>query len=220
MIPPENNADFVARMEDILDLYHEPYDPLRPVVCFDECPVILRGDREASLPAEPGRDARHDYTYERNGTRNLFVYSEPLAGWRELTVTDRRTKRDWANAMHALVEQYPDVEVIRVVLDNLNTHRPGAVYETYPPAEARRILERLEFHFTPVHGSWLNMAEVEINVLTRQCLDRRIPDAATLRQEVAAWVSTRNEKNSQIEWQFTTEDARTKLYRLYPAIDD
>jgi len=220
VIPPENNADFVARMEDILDLYHEPYDPLRPVVCFDECPVHLRGDGKAPLPAKPGRDARYDYTYKRNGTRNLFVYSEPLVGWREITVTNRRTKQDWANAMHALVEQYPDVEIIRVVLDNLNTHRPGALYETYPPAEARRILERLEFHFTPVHGSWLNMAEIEINVLTRQCLDRRIPDAATLRSEVAAWASARNEKSSQIEWQFTTEDARTKLYRLYPSIDD
>lgn len=206
-------------MEDILDLYHEPYDPRRPVVCFDECPVHLRGDEKASLPAKPGRDARDDYTYKRNGTRNLFVYSEPLVGWREITVTNRRTKQDWANAMHTLVEQYPDVEIIRVVLDNLNTHRLGALYETYPPAEARRILERLEFHFTPVHGSWLNMAEIEINVLTRQCLDRRIPDAATLRSEVAAWVSARNEKKSQIKWQFTTEDARTKLYRLYPSID-
>lgn len=220
MIPPENNADFVARMEDILDLYHEPYDPKRPVVCFDECPVHLRDDGKASLPAEPGRDARHDYTYERTGTRNLFVYSEPLAGWREMIVTERRTKQDWAKAMLTLVDQYPDVEVIRVVLDNLNTHRPGALYETYPPAEARRILNRLEFHYTPVHGSWLNMAEIEINVLSRQCLAQRIPDAATLRSEVAAWVADRNERNSQINWQFTTEDARIKLHRLYPSIDD
>lgn len=220
MIPPENNAGFVARMEDILDLYHEPYDPDRPVVCFDECPVHLRADRKASLPAEPGRDARHDYTYERNGTCNLFVSSEPLAGWRHVDVTERRTKQDWAKAMQTLVEHYPDVDVIRVVLDNLNTHRPGALYETYPPAEARRILDQLEFHYTPVHGSWLNMAEIEINVLSRQCLARRLPDAATLRSEVAAWVADRNEKNSQTNWQFTTEDARIKLHRLYPSIDD
>lgn len=207
-------------MEDVLALYNEPYDRQRPVVCFDEHLVKLRGDIREPCPGSPGRVARQDYTYDRNGTRNLFAFCEPLTGWREITVTERRTKRDWAHAMKRLVDEYfPNVDCIRLVLDNLNTHTPGALYETYPPAEARRILEMLEFHYTPVHGSWLNMVEIEISALTKQCLDRRLPDAATLRSEVAAWLALRNEKAVPINWQFTNTTARRKLEDIYPSID-
>ena len=221
MIPPEEDAEFVYHMEDVLALYHEPYDPNRPVVCFDEHPTELTEEIQAPLPAAPGRVAREDYQYSPNGTKNLFLASEPLAGWRAVTVTDRRTKRDWVTFMRYLVdEHYPDADCIRVVLDNLNTHDPIAFYEFFEPAEARRLLNKLEFHFTPVHGSWLNMAEIEFNALSGQCLDQRIPDAATLQREVAAWVEHRNAATATIDWQFTTDDAQTKLERLYPSFDD
>lgn len=220
MIPPTANAVFVYHMEDILALYHEPYNPECPLVCFDEALKQLVQELRQPLPAQPGQPARYDYTYQRNGTRNLFVFSEPLRGWRHVKVTRRRTKEDFAYCMRYLVDEvYPDAKCIRVVLDNLNTHNPAALYETFEPAEAKRILDKLEFHYTPKHGSWLNMAEIEFSVLTRQCLDRRIPDAETLQQEIAAWEAERNAQATMINWQFTTEDARIKLAQLYPSID-
>ncbi|GAB7011045.1 hypothetical protein JCM31271_29880 [Halorubrum trueperi] len=209
MITPENSAAFVCKMEDVLDLYHEPYDPRCPVVCFDESNKELHKEVRDPLPARPGAVARYDYTYERNGTRNLFMMSEPLSGWRHVEVTKRRQKEEFAQQMQALVDDhYPDADRIRVVMDNLNTHQAYALYEQFPPKEARRILSRLEFHFTPEHGSWLNMAEIEFSALWTECLDRRIRDAATLRAEVAAWERTRNDDESTIDWQFTTDDAR------------
>ena len=206
-------------MEDVLDLYAEPPDPKRPRVCFDEVPYQLVGETRAPLPAAPGQPARYDYEYQRNGTANLFVAVQPEAGWRHVDVTDRRTKPDFAHQMRALVdEHFPDADVVRIVLDNLNTHTPAALYETFPPEEARRIVSKLEFHYTPTHGSWLNMAEIENGVLSRQCLERRLPDAATLRHEVAAWQARRNAARATIAWRFTTPDARTKLARLYPSL--
>jgi hypothetical protein len=205
-------------MEDLLDLYAEPLDPKRPVVGFDETSKQLVAETRTPLPMEPGRPERVDYEYERNGTANLFVLCQPLAGWRHVEVTDRRTKHDFALQMRALVDVHcPAAELIRVVLDNLNTHTPAALYEAFPPAEARRILRKLEFHYTPVHGSWLNMAELEFSMLGRQCLGRRIPDRDTLATEVAAWEVARNEQRATIRWQFTVEDARRKLHRLYPS---
>ena len=221
MIPPEDDAAFVFHMEDILALYHEPYDPDRPVVCFDEHPKELIAEVHDPQRAEPGSVATYDYHYDRQGTKNLFLASEPLAGWRTVSVTDRRTTEDWVQFIKQLVEEhYPDAECIRLVLDNLSTHNPAAFYEYLEPAEARRLLSKLEFHFTPVHGSWLNMAEIEFNALCGQCLDRRIPDAETLRRESEAWVERRNEAGSDVEWQFTTDEARVKLHRLYPQNDD
>jgi len=221
VIPPEEDAEFVYHMEDVLALYHEPYDPNQPVVCFDEHPTELTKEVLAPLPAAPGRVAREDYQYKPNGTKNLFLASEPLAGQRVVTVTDRRTKRDWVTFIRHLVdEHYPDADCIRVVLDNLNTHDPIAFNEFFEPAEAHRLLNKLEFHFTPIHGSWLNMAEIEFNALSQQCLDQRIPDAATLQTEVAAWEEHRNTATATIDWQFTTDNAQTKLERLYPSFDD
>jgi DDE superfamily endonuclease len=206
-------------MEDVLDLYAEPYDTRRPKVNFDEKSVQLIAETRTSLPAQPGQPARIDYEYQRNGTANLFVMCEPQAGWRHVVVTERRTKHDFAYQMQWLVEErYPHAEVIRVVLDQLNTHRPASLYDTFPPAEARRIRKRLEFHYTPKHGSWLNMAEIELSVLHRQCLDRRLPDVPTLTQEVHAYERRRNRQRATIDWQFTTQDARTKLHRLYPSL--
>jgi len=205
-------------MEDVLDLYAEAHDPQRPTVCFDEMPVQLVAEARAPQAAEPGRPARHDYEYRRNGTANLFIHFEPHTGRRHVAVTARRTARDFAAQMQALVdEHYPEAAVIRVVLDNLNTHTPAALYAAFPPAEARRILRRLEFHHTPKHGSWLNQAEVEWAVLSGQCLDRRIPDVATLEREIGAWEAERNARQATVAWRFTVGDARTKLRRLYPA---
>lgn len=206
-------------MEDVLSLYHEPYDPTRPVVCFDESNKQLIIEKRVPLPVQPGQPARYDYEYQRNGTRNLFMFAAPLRGWRHVRVTQRRTKQDFAHCMKLLVDVYfPEADCIRVVLDNLNTHTPAALYETFELAEAKRLLDKLEFHYTPKHGSWLNMAEIEFSVLTRQCLDRRIPDAETLRQEIAAWETARNENANKIDWRFTTDDARIKLAQLYPSI--
>ncbi len=208
-------------MEDVLALYHEPYDPTRPVVCFDETNKELHTHVRDPLPVTPGAVARTDYTYRRAGTRNLFLVSEPLLGWRHVDVTEKRTKKEFVEQMRQLVdEHYPDAARIRVVLDNFSTHAEYAFYEFLPPAQARRLLEKLEFHFTPPHGSWLNMAEIELRALGTQCLNRRIPDAATLRSEVAAWEQQRNKVPSAIEWQFTTADARTKLRTLYPVSND
>jgi hypothetical protein len=207
-------------MEDVLALYHEPYDPLYPMVCFDETSKQLIKETRIPLPTGPGQVQRYDYEYERNGVRNLFLFFEPLASRRHVKVTPRRTKKDWAWCMKQLADEfYPDAVCIRVVLDNLNTHNPAALYEVFEPAEARRLLDRLEFHYTPKHGSWLNMAEIEFSVLTRQCLDRRIPDATVLCQEVDAWESERNTNATQVNWRFTTENARIKLKRLYPSFD-
>lgn len=220
MIPPQANADFVCAMEDVLDLYHEPYDPLRPVVCFDESNKQLIAETRIPLPLQPGQRQRYDYEYERHGTCNLFMFFEPLAAWREVKVTDQRTMIDYAHCMKYLVdERYPQAEVIRVVEDNLNTHKPAALYEAFPPQEARRILQRLEFHYTPKHGSWLNMAEIELNVLNGQCLDRRIADKTTLINEVTAWNIDRNQHATSVNWQFTTQDARIKLVKLYPSFN-
>ena len=206
-------------MEDVLELYHEPYDPLRPVVCFDEGTKQLIGETRVPLPMSPGQPQRYDFEYERHGTANLFMFFEPLAGWRHVDVTDRRTKIDYAHCMKDLVDvHFPDAQVIRVVQDNLNTHRYASLYEAFEPAEARRILERLDFHFTPKHGSWLNMAEIELNALSRQCLDRRIDNKALLTTEVAAWEDDRNQRASTVNWQFTTQDARIKLRKLYPSL--
>lgn len=205
-------------MEDVLDLYAEPYDPKRPVVCFDERPVQLVGEVRRPLPREPGVPLRYDYEYRRMGTANLFLHFEPRGGRRHVEVTPRRTALDFAHQMRWLVDVgYPDAERIRLVLDNLNTHVPWALYRAFPPAEARRILRKLEFHYTPKHGSWLNMAEIEFSVLTRQCLDRRIPAQERLAEVITPWEAERNRTAATVEWRFTTTDARTKLQRIYPA---
>lgn len=205
-------------MEDVLDLYAEAHDPRRPRVCFDERPYQLIRETRQPLPAKPGQPLRYDYEYERGGTCNLFLFLEPTIGWRHVKVTAQRTKIDFAQCMKDLVdEHFPDAEVIRVVLDQLNTHTPAALYEAFEPADARRLARKLEFHYTPKHGSWLNMAEIELSVLSKQCLDRRIPDVSTLRDEVAAWEAPRNDQHATINWRFTTRDARVKLTRLYPS---
>jgi len=217
-ILPSVSAEFVFRMEDVLDLYAEPYDPARPGVCFDESPKQLIGEVLQPIPMHPGQPACYDYHYKRNGTRNLFIFFQPLQGWRHVKIPERRTTQDYAQCMKDLVDlHFPDAEVIRVVQDNLNTHTPWALYEVFAPEEAKRILDRLEFHYTPKHASWLNMAEIEIGVLNTQCLDRRIGDETTLRQEVAAWEEDRNAAKATVDWRFTTTNARVKLERLYPS---
>lgn len=206
-------------MEDVLDLYEEPYDPARPQVCFDETPTQLVKERRLPVPVRPGHPERFDYEYERLGTRNVFLFCEPKQGWRHVAITEHRTMQDFAQQMQWLTDEaYPEATRIRVVLDNLNTHRPAALYETFAPEEARRILKRLEFHYTPKHGSWLNMAEIEFSALKGQCLNRRIPDMATIQAEIAAWEKNRNNRMRKIDWQFTAADARIKLKRLYPKV--
>lgn len=208
-------------MEDVLDLYAEEYDEARPTVGFDETSKQLIGERRAPLPAESGQVERYDYEYSREGVRNLFLFCEPRRGYRHVAVTERRTMRDFAHQMKWLVDEgYPRAERIRVVLDNLNTHRAASFYETFAPEEARRILRKLEFHYTPKHGSWLNIAEIELSVFSRQCLDRRIGDEQTLKREVKKLEDERNAACARIEWRFTTEDARRKLHRLYPSTSD
>jgi transposase len=220
VIPPEANAEFVCAMEDVLSVYVRPYDPERPVVCFDELSKQLVKETRKPIPPEMGKNEKVDYEYERNGTANIFMSFEPLAGRRSVKVTDRRTAIDFAHVIQELVdEKYPDAEKIVLVMDNLNTHKPASLYKAFEPEEARRILDRLEIHFTPKHGSWLNMAEIELGVLSGQCLDRRIPDQETLVREVAAWEKARNEEECKVNWQFTAEDARIKLKRLYPSIE-
>jgi DDE superfamily endonuclease len=207
-------------MEDVLEVYTRPYDPQRPVVCLDEASKQLVAETRVPIPAAPGKLARIDYEYERKGTANLFMVFEPLAGQRRVTITERRTAIDFAHVIRDLVEAYyPQADTIVLVMDNLNTHKPAALYEAFEPAEARRLLERLEMHHTPKHGSWLNMAETELSVLATQCLDRRIPDQEPLTREVAAWERQRNTAECRIDWQFTTQDARIKLKRLYPSIE-
>jgi transposase len=204
-------------MEDVLDLYAEPYDPKHPVVCFDEKPLQLLEETRLARPVAPSRPALVDYEYRRKGTANLFIAVEPLVGWRQVTPTERRTKLDFAGQLKALSEHYPQAERIRIVLDNLNTHGPACLYEAFPPEEARRLVRRLEFHYTPKHGSWLNMAEAELSVLSKQCLDRRLGDLGQLAQETAAWTASRNRDQVKLHWRFTVPDARRKLRHLYPA---
>jgi transposase len=214
---PKIDGEYVARMEDVLDLYAEVPDPMRPVVCFDESPVQLIGETRPPLPATPGQIERVDYEYRRCGTVNLFVFLDAHRPWRKVNVTDRRTAKDFAVCMRELVDvDFPQAERIRVVMDNLSTHTPGALYEAFPPDEAHRLLERLEFHFTPKHASWLNMVEIEIGVLKGQCLDRRIDTREGLEREIAAWERARNAAGARMTWMFTTEKARTKMGRAYP----
>ncbi len=208
-------------MEDVLDVYHRPYDPKRPVVCMDEASKQLIAEVRQPLPAQPGRTAKYDSEYERRGTANLFMAVEPLAGRRTVHVTDRRTKIDWACFIrYLLLTVYPKAAIVVLVMDNLNTHGIGSLYEAFDPATARAFASRLEIHHTPKHGSWLNMAETELSILSRQCLDRRIDCKETMSREVAAWEHHRNAHKSKIDWQFTTADARIKLKRLYPSIYD
>jgi len=205
-------------MEDVLDVYTRPYDPRRPQVGLDETSRQLLGDVTPPLLPAPGRPARQDYEYTREGVCNLFLVTEPLRGWRHVVVSDRRTRLDFAHVIKELVDvHYPDAEVIVLVMDNLNTHTPASLYEAFPPAEAKRLADKLEIHYTPKHGSWLNMAEIELGVLAAQCLDRRLPDRATLEREVAAWEAARNAATRTITWRFTTADARIKLKHLYPS---
>ena len=218
MIPPESSGEFVARMEDILEVYHRPYDERRPLVCLDEIPVQLVGETRLPLPPRPGQPQRYDYEYKRNGTANLFMVFEPLLGWRWVKATERRTAKDLAEVLRELVEEiHEQARKVVLVTDNLNTHGPGCLYEAFTPTQARRIAEKLEWHYTPKHGSWLNMAEIELAALTKQCLDRRIGSSEELRRQVAAWELERNERMVGVKWQFTTAKARIKLHRLYPS---
>jgi hypothetical protein len=218
-IPPEADAEFVARMEDLLDLYQLPYDPRYPVVGMDEMPKQLIAETRIPLPACEGHPVLYDYEYERKGVCNLFLFVEPLRGWRKVFVRDRRTKVDWAECMRVILDEiYPEAIALRLVQDNLNTHTIGALYEAFPPDEARRLARRLEVHPTPVHGSWLNMAEAELSILDRQCLDRRLEATKIVPREVTAWETPRNEAKIIINWRFTIADARVKLKRVYPSI--
>lgn len=219
MIPPQANAAFVAGMEDVLEVYHRPHDPARPVVCLDETSKQLIKETRVPIPARPGRPARHDYEYERNGTANLFMLFAPLEGWRHVEVTDRRAAVDYAQVLKDLSDtHFPDASKIVLVQDNLSTHTPASLYQAFPAAEARRLTERFEWHYTPKHGSWLDMAEAELSVLSRQCLNRRIPDTTMLIEEVTAWQRSRNKHHTKADWQFTNADARVTLKRLYPAL--
>lgn len=216
---PEVDGTYVARMEDVLDLYAEAHDPRRPVICFDESPTQLIGEVRQPVPAAPGQLQRYDCEYCRNGTTNLFIFLDTHQPWRKVKVTEHRTGRDFAECMRDLVDlHYPQAELIRVVLDNLSTHTPGALYETFPAPEAHRLLRRLEFHYTPKHASWLNMVEIEIGVLRSQCLDRRIDNVQRLTIEVAAWEQQRNAAGARIKWMFTTDHARAKLAHAYPQL--
>jgi hypothetical protein len=205
-------------MEDVLDVYQRPYDPQRPLICLDETSRQVLGEVRAPLPPTPGRAARHDPEYARHGVVNLFLVSEPLRGRRHVRISTQRTRLDFAHCLRELVDvHYPEATAIVLVLDQLNTHTPASLYEAFPPAEAKRLADRLEIHYTPKHGSWLNMAEIELSVLQRQCLDRRLRNRGTMAREVAAWVIARNTAATTIDWQFTTADARIKLKRLYPS---
>jgi DDE superfamily endonuclease len=206
-------------MEDVLEVYHRPYDALRPLVCLDEASKQLVGETVLPIPATPGQPERFDYEYVRHGTANLFMVSEPLLGWRAVQVTERRTAKDYAEVLRWLAEDiHPEAAVIVLVQDNLNTHTLASLYEAFPPEQARRLAERFEVHYTPKHGSWLNVAEIELSVLSRQCLDRRIGSAGELRGEVGAWEAERNERAVEVRWRFTTAEARIKLHRLYPSL--
>lgn len=207
-------------MEDVLEVYTRPYDSKRPQVCMDELSKQLIGETRTPIPAEPGQPERYDYEYVRNGVANLFMFFEPLSGWRQVTVTERRTMIDWAQAIRDLVDvQYPEADQIVLVMDNLNTHALGSLYEAFPPEEAFRLAQKLEIHYTPKHGSWLNMAESELSILSRQCLNQRIPDPEQLRREVTAWQEERNRAKTSMHWRFQTDEARIRLARLYPSLE-
>ena len=214
------NSSFVAHMEMVLDVYKRPYNSLYPVVCMDESPKQLIAETKNPIPAIPGRSARYDYEYKRCGVCNIFLACEPLAGKRMVKITERKTKHDWTGFLKEIAAKYKHAEKITLVMDNLNTHTPGALYETLPPDKAKALWDRFEFVYTPIHGSWLNMAEIELNVLTSQCLNRRIQSIEVIQKEVHAWQESRNNKNAKINWQFTTENARIKLSRLYPTFDE
>ena len=221
MIPPEYNAEFVACMEDVLEVYHRPYDPQRPVICLDEQPTQLIGETRMPIPLQPGQPQRYDYEYERIGTANNFMIVEPLAGWRKVSVRATKTALDLAHEIKELLDvDDPKAEKVVLIWDNLNTHAPASLYKAFPPREARRLLDRLEIHYTPKHGSWLDIAEIELSVFTKQCLDRRIDDIDTLRSEAKARADRRNASGAVVDWQFTTDNARIKLKRLYPQLKE
>lgn len=221
MIPPEQNAEFVAQMEDVLEIYHRPYAPDYPVVCADEQPVQLVKETRTPLPARAGQPQTFDYEYERNGTANIFMFTEPLSGWRKAIVTPQRRAVDWAAEIKRLLdEDYPWCKRLILLCDQLNIHHISSFYKAFPPEEARRLVERIEIHHTPKHGSWLNIAELELSALTQQCLDRRIPDRETLERETQAWYCERNRQQKGVDWQFSTADARIRLKRLYPTIEN
>lgn len=218
-IPPEHNAAFVANMEDVLDVYHRPYDESCPVICMDEKPYQLLDEYRQPIPMKPGEVTRYDSEYIRNGTCSIFIFCEPLKGWRTACVSARRTKIDWARYIAELLEiHYPNAAKVCLVMDNLNTHTISSLYEAFPPARARELARRLEIHYTPKHGSWLNIAEIELSAMTTQCLGRRMPNIEVLSSELNAWNRARNESCTGVKWQFNTEDARVKLHRLYPNI--
>ena len=220
-IPPEASAEFVCAMEDVLEVYHRPFDEKRPQVCLDEASKQLVGEVVQPIPAQPGQSERFDYEYVRNGTANLFMISEPLAGWRHVMVTERRTAKDFAEVLRWLAEDvYAEAEQIVLVMDNLNTHKLASLYEAFEPERARRLAERFEVHHTPKHGSWLNVAEIELSVLSRQCLDQRIESADELLKDLEPWSVDRNDRAVGVNWRFTTADARIKLRRLYPAVQN
>jgi len=220
VIPPLQNGCFVAGMEKVLDVYKRAYDPLYPVVCMDESPKQLIAETRIPIPARPGRPEMYDCEYRRHGMCNIFLAFEPLAGKRIVRVMETKTKKDWAGFLMEIASHYRGAERITLVMDNLNTHEPGSLYETFQPERAKTLWERFEFVYTPKHGSWLNMAEIELNVLHGQCLKRRIDQIEVVGKEAAAWQDSRNNKNSKVDWQFTTQDARIKLSRLYPTLHD
>ena len=219
MIPPDQNGNFVACMEKVLEVYKRPYDPLFPVVCMDESPKQLISETKTPIPAAPGQIAKYDYEYKRCGMCNIFMANEPLVGKRLVKITERKTKIDWAYFLEDIAKIYGEAKKITLVMDNLNTHNPGSFYEAFLPPKAKQLWDRFEFVFTPKHGSWLNMAEIELNVLTGQCLNRRIDNIDDVRRETTAWQKYRNNRKSNVNWQFTADDARIKLARLYPSID-
>jgi len=219
VIAPEHDGDFVAAMENVLDVYKRPYNPAFPVVCMDETPKQLIRETRTPISVAPGRAQRHDYEYERCGVCNIFMANEPLAGRRLVKVTERKTKPDWAQFIKEVAQHYESAEKITLVMDNLNTHKGGSLYEAFPPKEAKRIWERFELVYTPKHGSWLNMAEIELNVLSGQCLSRRIDNIAEVASEVSAWQTRRDNLNATVNWQFTTQDARIRLRRLHPTLE-
>lgn len=219
-IPPKANAEFVCKMEDVLEVYQRPYDPKRPQVCLDEASKQLIGETRRGVPMAPGQPAREDYEYVRNGTANLFMLFEPLAGKRHVKVTERRTRKDWAWCVKELVDDwYPQAEKVVLVMDNLNTHGLPSLYEAFEPAQAKRLADKLEIHYTPKHGSWLDMAEIELGILNRQCLDRRIDNIEQMTHQVSAWETQRNAGTLKVNWRFTNADARVKLKKLYPSIE-
>jgi len=220
VISPEQNGNFVANMEMVLDVYKRPFDQRFPVVCMDESPKQLIGEIKTPIPASSGQVAKYDYEYKRYGVCNIFMACEPLAGKRLVKITERKTKTDWAYFIEDIAALYENAEKITLVMDNYNTHSPGSLYDAFHPVKAKTLWDKFEFVFTPKHGSWLNMAEIELNVLTGQCLNRRIDNIEEVRQEVTSWREYRNNKNSTVNWRFTTNDARIKLSRLYPSIDD